>query len=84
MTGLACWLHMNGIDYRDMDWRGKFISRLEALYNEKDCYLCMNKVPEEGIVIRVENRASWTGQKLKSMRFLHEEDASGEDKNIEE
>jgi len=28
--------------------------QVEKDYNEKDCFMCVNKVPEEGIVIRKE------------------------------
>jgi hypothetical protein len=51
-------------------WREKFLNSLEYLYNEKDCYMCNNKVPEEGIILRKENMYSYEAYKLKSKRFI--------------
>ena len=51
-------------------WRTKFLEQLEKQYTEKDCYMCSNKVPEEGIVLRIENLESYNAYKLKSKRFL--------------
>lgn len=52
------------------DWRGKIIKHLEAQYNDKDCYMCTNNVPEEGVVIRKESLIGFEAYKLKSPRFL--------------
>ena len=54
----------------------KLISRLERRYNEKDCFMCINKVPEEGIVLRVEKLDEFEAYKLKSFRFLERETSS--------
>jgi hypothetical protein len=51
-------------------WREKFLNSLEYKYNEKDCYMCTNKVPEEGIILRKENMYSYEAYKLKSKRFI--------------
>jgi hypothetical protein len=51
-------------------WREDFLKHLETLYNEKDCYMCNNKVPEEGIILRKENMYSYEAYKLKSKRFI--------------
>lgn len=51
-------------------WGRGFVSDLERVYNEKDCFMCVNKVPEEGIVIRKENLYACDSYKLKSFRFL--------------
>jgi len=60
-----------GGDDRDVqDWREHFLRRLEADYNEKDCFMCVNKVPEEGVVLRVESLTSCDSYKLKSFKFL--------------
>jgi len=62
----------NETDLRD--WREHFIKVLEKKYNEKLCFICNNKVPEEGIVVRVENKFnSFDAYKLKSFRFLEKE-----------
>lgn len=61
-------------------WRGKrcedgefdseeFLELLKSEYLEKDSKLCKNKVPEEGIVLRVE-KYNICVYKLKSTRFL--------------
>lgn len=56
--------------YDDSDWRDHYIKALEDLYNEKDCYMCKNAVPEEGIVIRIEHLENYEAYKLKSKRFI--------------
>ena len=66
-------------------WRENFIAKLIEAYTEKDCYMCINKVPEEGVVIVKEDDA-WQGFKLKSARFYEYESVeldSGE-ANIED
>ena len=55
------------------DWTEKFIKSLEKKYNEKDCYLSVNKVPEEGIVVRKERFEEFEAYKLKSFSFLEYE-----------
>jgi len=60
--------------YKDIDtdnhWNENFLRKLEQDYNEKDCFMCFNKVPEEGIVVRKEKLNSCESYKLKSFRFL--------------
>lgn len=61
-------------------WHEMFVKNLERDYNEKDCHMCLNKVPEEGIVLRREvSSFEFEPYKLKSFRFLElsskEEDA---------
>lgn len=46
-----------------------FIHRVKELYTEKDCFMCSEKVPEEGCVIRIENLGLEV-YKCKSTRFL--------------
>jgi len=54
-----------------LDWKVAFVSKLEELYNEKKCHLCtFHKVPEEGVVVRVLNRPTFTAYKCKSQAFL--------------
>ena len=76
--------YVNGDDVSD--WRDAFLSRLEKDYNEKDCYMCTNKVPEEGIIVRVEKFESYEAYKLKSKRFLFMESEEQENEvvNIED
>lgn len=63
--------------YKDIkdneDWIEKFINILEKRFNDKNCYLCNNKVPEEGIVIRKESMFEFEAYKLKSYSFLERE-----------
>lgn len=54
-------------------WIENFVKALEENYNEKDCYICKSKVPEEGIVIRRENMFEFEAYKLKSFSFLERE-----------
>lgn len=51
-------------------WQNQFLNYLEKEYNEKDCYMCNNIVPEEGIILRVEKLESYEAYKLKSKRFI--------------
>lgn len=62
-------------------FRKHYIKLLELEYNEKDCYMCKNKVPEEGIIIRKLGAVDkFEAYKLKSFRFLGMESAEN-DKN---
>lgn len=65
--------------YPDLDpnthWSENFIERLsndERFYMEKDSPHCRNKVPHEGLVIKIENGLS-QAFKLKCFRFLNKE-----------
>lgn len=51
-------------------WHEEIIKNLEKDYNNKDCYMSFNKVPEEGIVVRKEGLFFYEAYKLKSARFL--------------
>lgn len=53
----------------------KFLDRVKALYNEKECYMCKTKVPEEGCVVRIESNDLQVF-KCKSIRFLEFETKS--------
>lgn len=67
------YLYKNNLDGFGDDWQQAFIADLEQKHNEKDCYMCVNKVPEEGIVIRKNNIFTYEAYKLKSFRFLEAE-----------
>lgn len=54
------------------EWQENLLKVLKGLYNDKDCFMCSNKVPEEGIVIRIEG-LDIDSYKLKSTRFLEYE-----------
>jgi hypothetical protein len=54
-------------------WREAFIETLSSLHLEKRCFMCNNKVPAEGVVVRKENAPTFTAYKLKSMKFLEKE-----------
>ena len=54
-------------------WNEEFVKKLEEDYNDKDCFICKNTVPEEGVVIRKESGFSFEAFKLKSWRFLEYE-----------
>lgn len=52
------------------NWQEVLLAYLEYKYNEKDCYMCTNNVPEEGIVLRIQRLNSYEAYKLKSKRFI--------------
>lgn len=56
----------------DQHWHENLLTALMAKYNEKDCYICKTKVPEEGVVITRENEY-FEPFKLKSFKFLQKE-----------
>lgn len=61
------------IDYSELDqWRGNFLICIKEEYNEKDCFMCHNKVPEEGCVVRIEKN-DFEAFKQKSNRFYERE-----------
>ena len=59
----------NTEEERINDWREEFLQRIKSEYNEKNCYMCKNKVPEEGIVLTKEGEF-FEPYKLKSNNFL--------------
>jgi len=62
------------LDYSDKEvWRDYFVKCLEEDYNDKNCFMCSNTVPEEGIVLRVESLFTCESYKLKSFSFLEYE-----------
>lgn len=74
-----CYYGKAGDLYPDLDttthWSENFIERLsndERFYMEKDSPHCQNKVPHEGLVIKIENGLS-QAFKLKCFRFLNKE-----------
>lgn len=67
--GKAYWL-LPEVDAHARDWTEKLIAKLRDEYTEKDCHMCINKVPEEGIVLRVDDLFDFVAFKLKSFRFL--------------
>lgn len=55
-------------------WHDQFLSLLESKFNlDKDCDMCVNKVPAEGLVLRVDDLFEFQAYKLKSYRFLERE-----------
>ena len=79
--------YRDNISYQNVEeWRSQFLNHLEILHNEKDCYMCTTKVPEEGIIVRVEKLEQYEAYKLKSKRFLlmESEEQEKEVSNIED
>lgn len=60
------------------EFREVLLKQLEYEYNEKDCYMCTNKVPEEGLVLRIEKLNEYEAYKLKSKRFILKESEAQE------
>jgi hypothetical protein len=59
--------------YPDLDaenhWHENLLEKMIADYTEKDCFMCRNKLPEEGIVIHKESDF-FEPYKLKSFSFV--------------
>lgn len=54
-------------------WNQEFVKRLRNSFNmEKDCELCKNKVPAEGVTLKIQGR-NLPAYKFKSFRFLIKE-----------
>lgn len=53
----------------DANFGEKFMELVKELYNDKDCFMCANKVPEEGCVIRIDG-INFNAYKQKSHTFL--------------
>lgn len=68
---------------KDIDtWKTGLLTTLRAQYLEKDCPDCKTKVPDEGIVLRVEGLGIEVF-KLKSEKFLVRESASFEKEEVD-
>lgn len=52
------------------EFQEAFLNNLIRDFNEKDCFMCVTKVPEEGIILRKEGLYDYDVYKLKSQRFL--------------
>lgn len=50
----------------------EFLDGIKRLYNDKDCYMCKSKVPEEGAVVRID-KIRFEAYKAKSARFYERE-----------
>ena len=57
----------------DEHWHENYLNNLIRDYLEKDCHICKNNVPDEGIVLRKDNIHDFEAFKLKSFRFLKKE-----------
>lgn len=68
-------------DYLDVEYSTKeseifredFLEKLIEQYLEKDCWMCKDKIPGEGVCIRVDKLDIFDVYKLKSFRFLERE-----------
>jgi hypothetical protein len=56
----------------ELDFEENFLRRLKEEYLEEDCFMCYNKIPAEGIVVRRESN-TFDAYKLKSFRFMERE-----------
>lgn len=59
--------------YRERDYGEWLFDHLTRTYLEQDCKYCVNKVPAEGIVVRIDGRETFMAYKLKAKRFLERE-----------
>jgi hypothetical protein len=81
------WCKLNGLlavpelfygyakDFYDYNTSEELLQIIKDQFNEKDCYLCTNKLPEEGCVVRIDNKINCEAFKVKSTRFLEGETA---------
>lgn len=69
-----------GGDDPEYAWGQAFLQYIKDKYNDKDCYMCANKVPEEGCVIRIEKN-DFEAYKQKSFLF-YERESKDLDKGI--
>lgn len=67
---------------QDENWGENFIEKLREKYLEKQCTVCKNKVPNEGIVLRVDKLGA-KALKLKSFAFLQKETKDLDKGNID-
>lgn len=51
-------------------WHENFLAKLEETYLEKDCHICRNKMPSEGVIVRIDKPNEFKALKLKSLAFL--------------
>lgn len=58
---------------QDEAWTDNFMAELEKKYTDKNCFMCRNVCPEEGIVLRKEGVFQFETFKLKSFKFLEYE-----------
>lgn len=61
------------IPFDDMEFTRELVKKLEEDFTERDCHMCDNKVPAEGVVIRKESLFEFEVYKLKSFAFLEHE-----------
>lgn len=63
----------------ESNWNEKFLEDLSSSkeygHQNVNCYLCKNKVPAEGIVLRINRLERFEAYKLKSFKFLERESA---------
>ena len=59
-------------DFYDYNSPEEFLQIIKEQFNEKDCYICKNKVPEEGCVVRIEGN-DFEAYKAKSNAFFARE-----------
>ncbi len=61
------------VDFHSDDWRGEFFDYIIKNYNGNKCFICNNDVPEEGVVIRLEDEEGFVAYKQKSKEFYEYE-----------
>jgi hypothetical protein len=65
------------------DWSDQFLKKLEEKYLNKRCSICKNDVPNEGIVLAIENKINRPVFKYKSYDFLEREGKARDDGEVE-
>lgn len=67
----------------DDSWKEDFVNEVKKKFNEKDCFMCENKLPEEGVVVVKQRLDKFEAYKQKSHRFLKAEVDEVEDSEEE-
>lgn len=68
-----CYKYKENLIYSNEFDSELFLALLKKEYNDKDCFMCSNKVPEEGVVLRVDKNNAYESFKIKSIRFYEHE-----------
>lgn len=59
--------------WKEGEFQNEMFYRMTRYYLERDCIYCKNKVPAEGVCVRIDGKPTYSTFKLKSKRFLEGE-----------
>lgn len=78
------WIEHDYCPYYDesISFQDNFYNELKRIYLEKDCNMCKNGLPDEGIVVRIEG-LHFDAYKMKSFKFLELESKNLDSDNVD-